>query len=84
LLFNCHVSARHAVKVEYPGNESRLPDDFERTLFRISSPLPDMFGRAARDMGLSIEDAGRGFVFNGDPVSVAQFFEIGTRPANLR
>jgi len=35
-------------------------------------------------MGLSTTEGARGFVFNGDPVSVAQFFEIGTRPANLR
>ena len=84
LLFNCHVSARHAMKVEYPGNESKLPDEFAKTLFRISSPLPDAFRQAATGMGLNTEEAARGFVFNGDPVSVAQFFEIGTRPANLR
>lgn len=35
LLFNCHVSSRHAMKIEYPGDESKLPDDFARTLFRI-------------------------------------------------
>lgn len=84
LLFNCHVSSRHASKFEYPGDEAKLPDEFAKTLFRISSPLPDAFRQAATGMGLSTEDAARGFVFNGDPVSVAQFFEIGTRPANLR
>jgi hypothetical protein len=84
LLFNCHVSARHSMKIEYPGNDSKLPDDFARKLFRISSPLPEPFRQAASSMGLSTEEGARGFVFNGDPVSVAQFFEIGTRPANLR
>lgn len=84
LLFNCHVSARHSMKSEYPGSESGLPDDFARTLFRSSSALPDAFRRAGGDMGLNLDDGARGFVFNGDPVSVAQFFEIGTRPANLR
>jgi hypothetical protein len=84
LLFNCHVSARHSLKSEYPGNESNLPDDFARTLYRSSSMLPDGFRRAGTEMGLNLDDGARGFVFNGDPVSVAQFFEIGTRPANLR
>jgi hypothetical protein len=84
LLFNCHVSSRHAVKLEYPGEEGKLPDDFARMLFRISSALPQGFRRAASTIGLSVDEAARGFVFNGDPVSVAQFFEIGTQPANLR
>jgi len=84
LLFNCHVSARHSVKIEYPENEAFLPDRRARTLFNISSLLPEVFIRAAAQIGLTIQSGARGFVFNGDPVSVAQFFEIGTRPANLR
>lgn len=84
LLFNCHVSSRHTVKIEYPGDVSKLPDDFAHTLFKNSTPLPEAFRRAASDIGLTTADGARGFVFNGDPVSVAQFFEIGTRPANLR
>jgi hypothetical protein len=84
LLFNCHVSSRHAMKIEYPGDEGNLPDDFARNLFRISVPLPQAFRKAASNMGLNTVEGARGFVFNGDPVSVAQFFEIGTQPANLR
>jgi hypothetical protein len=84
LLFNCHVSSRHTLKIEYPSDETKLPDEFARTLFRISTPLPEVFRRAASDIGLITTEGSRGFVFNGDPVSVAQFFEIGTRPANLR
>lgn len=84
LLFNCHVSARHSVKIEYPETEELLPDSRARTLFNISSLLPDVFVRAAAQTGLKINPGARGFVFNGDPVSVAQFFEMGTRPANLR
>jgi hypothetical protein len=84
LLFNCHVSSRHAMKFEYPSSESSLPDAFAKTLFNISSPLPAIFRNAASSIGLRVEEGSRGFVFNGDPVSVAQFFEIGTRPANLR
>jgi hypothetical protein len=84
LLFNCHVSARNSIKIEYPDNAAGLPERHARTLFNISSVLPETFVRAAGQVGLTILPGARGFVFNGDPVSVAQFFEIGMRPANLR
>ncbi len=84
LLLNCHVSSQHRSKVEYPDDESGLPDDFAKLLFRMSSPLPEQFRRAGEQIGLRVNEGARGCVFNGDPVAVAQFFEIGTRPANLR
>jgi hypothetical protein len=85
LFFNCHVSSRHALKIQYPSSDSQLPDELAKILFNISSPLPENFRRAAGEIGISTGgDGARGFVFNGDPVSVAQFFDIGTRPANMR
>jgi hypothetical protein len=78
LLFNCHVSASRARKVEYPAEESLLPDGFARTLFRISSQLPDNFLGAAQQLGVPAAAGSRGFVFNADPSSVVQFYEIGT------
>jgi hypothetical protein len=85
LFFNCHVSSRHSQKIEYPSGDSALPDDFAKMLFNVSSQLPDPFKRSAKEIGITTGgESARGFVFNGDPVSVAQFFDIGTRPANLR
>jgi|SRR5579871_389152 len=84
LLFNCRVSSRHSMKIDFPSDESRLPDEFSKMLFSLSGVLPAPFRRAANDIGISVGEGARGFVFNGDPVSVAQFFDIGTRPANLR
>lgn len=78
LLFNCHVSTRRAHKVEYPPTEAGLPDGFARTLFRISSPLPEPFLAAAQQLGVPAAAGSRGFVFNADPSSVVQFYEIGT------
>ncbi len=78
LLFNCHVSSRRAAKVEYPTETSLLPDQFAKTLFNISSTLPAGFLNAARQLGVAADDGARGFVFNGDPSSVVQFYEIGT------
>ncbi len=84
LLFNCHVSSQHSTKIEYPTDESRLPTESAKTLFNVSSILPAPFVRAGSGIGINVVEGSRGFVFNGDPVSVAQFFDIGTRPANLR
>ena len=84
LVLNCHVSSHASSKMEYPADASSLPDDFARTLFSISSCLPESFRKAAQQIGVKVLEGSRGFVFNGDPTSVVQFFEIGTRPANLR
>jgi len=78
LLFNCHISSRRSAKIEYPTGEGSLPDGFARTLFDISSKLPGNFLAAAAQLGVSAIDGSRGFVFNGDPSSIVQFYEIGT------
>lgn len=78
LIFNCHVSSRRSSKIEYPASDSRLPDGFARTLFEISSPLPLNFLAAAKQLGVKTDEGSRGFIFNADPSSVVQFYEIGT------
>src|SRR5205823_13704781 len=82
LLFNCHLSSERASKIEYPSDPSNLPNEFARTLFTMSSPLPAQFIKAARETGIPLSEGARGFVFNADAASLVQFFEIGTRPAN--
>lgn len=78
LLFNCHISSRRGSKIEYPMDEVSLPDGFARTLFQISSPVPANFLAAAAQLGVNATEGSRGFVFNGDPSSIVQFYEIGT------
>jgi hypothetical protein len=84
LLFNVHLSSQRAAPIEFPDTDSTLPDDFARLLFGMSSPLPAYMRGAAQQEGFSISDGTRGFVFNGDMVSVIRFLDIGTRPSNLR
>ncbi len=84
LICNCHVSAQTSGKVEYPNSDENLPDNYARTLFGFSSPIPSPFQQTATSLGVKLNEGARAFVFNADPVSLAQFFEIGTRPANLR
>ena len=78
LLFNCHISSRKSAKIEYPTEETSLPDGFARSLFEISSRLPSNFLAAAAQLGVNAVEGSRGFVFNGDPSSIVQFYEIGT------
>lgn len=79
LLFNCHLSSTHSVKVEYPDDPGTLPNHLARMLFSISSVLPSTFVAAARSMGIHASAGARGFVFNADAASLVHFFEIGTR-----
>ena len=78
LLFNCHISSRRSAKIEYPIDERSLADGFARSLFEISSRLPANFLSAAAQLGVNAVEGSRGFVFNGDPSSIVQFYEIGT------
>lgn len=80
LLFNLHVTTGGAPEMVFPKSETDLQDEYSRMLFRMSSPLPAHLAKFAGDKGYEIEDGSRGFIFNGDPQCIVDFFEIGTRP----
>jgi hypothetical protein len=80
LLFNLHVTGGGGSEIVFPTSEAGLGDDYSRMLFRMSSALPGHLARFAGDKGYSISDGSRGFIFNGDPQCIVDFFEIGTRP----
>jgi len=84
LLFNCHLSSQRAASVEYPSSPEALPNEFAKTLFTMSSVIPDPFRRSAAQSAINLNEGARGFVFNADVAALVQFFDIGTRPANLR
>jgi hypothetical protein len=80
LLFNLHVTVGGGTEIVFPISESGLVDEYSRMLFRMSSQLPIHLAKFAGDKGYSIADGSRGFIFNGDPKCIVDFFEIGTRP----
>lgn len=84
LVFNCHISSDRSAKIEYPTSAEGLGNNFAKTLFGISSELPSQFVNAGKQVGLAMSPGARGFVFNADATSLVQFFEIGTRPSNMR
>ncbi|MFP2926107.1 VWA domain-containing protein [Pyxidicoccus sp. 3LG] len=84
LLLNVHLSAHPAMPIQYPDSEAQLPDAHARLLFQLSSTLTPGMRSAAKEEGLQLGEAARGFVFNADIISLIKFLNIGTRPSNLR
>lgn len=84
LLFNLHVSSSGGDAVKFPISDAGLSDNYAKLLFRMSSPLPAHLQRVAEEKGIKATMESRGFVFNGDIAEIVDFFDIGTRAAQLR
>src|ERR1700686_2166556 len=54
LLFNIHVSSTPASPIQFPGEESPLPDNFAKVLFRMSSTLPDYMKNIAAEEAIPV------------------------------
>lgn len=84
LLLNLHVSARGGQPVQFPTTDSALPDQYAKLLFRMSSQLPQHLVGVAQEKGITASFESRGFMFNADAEQIVNFFDIGTRPSQLR
>ena len=84
LLFNCHISSKPLDPIVFPDHDDNLPDTFARTLYSVSSPLPDGLRDLARAENFDLSANTRGFAFNADLVELIRFLDIGTRASNLR
>jgi uncharacterized protein YegL len=70
--------------VVFPSNVEEMPDFSSRSMFEMSSPLPENLRRAAEEiLGTELASSARGIVYNSDIAGIVQGLEIGTRPANL-
>jgi hypothetical protein len=65
----------------FPNDERVIQDRFGKSLFRMSSLLPPHALEAAAAKGYDVRPGARGFVFNAGIEAIADFFDIGTRPA---
>jgi hypothetical protein len=81
LLFNLHVDVGEGNPLIFPNDERALKDRFGKALFRMSSLLPPHAVEAAARKGYDVRPGARGFVFNAGIEAIADFFDIGTRPA---
>lgn len=84
LLFNLHVSTTGSDPVKFPASDAGLPDAYARMLFQMSSPLPPHLHKAAEEKGIPATMESRGFMFNAEVTEIVDFFDIGTRAAQLR
>jgi hypothetical protein len=84
LFFNCCLSATPSDPFLFKGNGELMPDQFARTLFLMSSVLPEPIVEKARAAGQELEPNARGMAYNADMVSLIKFLDLGTRAATLR
>lgn len=84
LLFNLHVSVNGGDPVKFPTSDASLGDSYAKLLFRMSSPLPPHLQKAAEEKGIRATMESRGFMFNAETAEIVDFFDIGTRAAQLR
>ncbi|OZY86038.1 hypothetical protein CBP51_03130 [Cellvibrio mixtus] len=84
LLFNLHVSTSGGDPVRFPISDAPLNDDYAKLLFRMSSALPPHLQKVAQEKGIKATMESKGFVFNGEISEIVDFFDIGTRAAQLR
>ena len=84
LLFNCHLSDKSTVPLQYPDGDSNLREEHARQMFRMSSVMPPASREHAALLGIPVRENSRCCVFNADMVSLVQFLDIGTRgPSGL-
>ena len=84
LLLNLHVSSLAATAISFPASDVGLPDQYAKLLYRMSSQLPYHLVKVAQDKGRTVSSESRGYIFNADTADIVDFFDIGTRPAQLR
>ena len=84
LLLNLHVSSLAATAISFPASDVGLPDQYAKLLYRMSSQLPSHLVKVAQEKGRTVSSESRGYIFNADTADIVDFFDIGTRPAQLR
>jgi hypothetical protein len=84
LLFNFHLSAAPATPILLPAKEEELPaaaiDDskYARSLFRMSSQLPETLVAQARLNGFDVRKDARGMAFNATYLNLEMLISMGT------
>ncbi len=82
LLCNLHISSEKAAPISFPDNEAMLPDQFAKTLFRMSSVIPESMHQTVSEiLGTSVRLSSdtRFFTFNGNEVDIVKFLRVGTQ-----
>jgi len=72
-------------KILFPNESVLLPNEAARTLFDMSSVIPEPLRRRAEQLETEIplSSGARGFVYNATSNDLSRFFDIGT-PQNIQ
>lgn len=85
LLYNLHVDKGADREIIFPDSEANLPDKYAALLFRISSRFPPHIADKARQKGYTVGAESRFFMHRAAGAKlITDFFDLGTRAANLR
>lgn len=84
LLFNLHLSDSPAPAAHFPSSEDSLPNSYAKMLYRMSSKLPPHLRDFALEKRFKVDSDSKGFIFNADAVEIVDFFDIGTRAAQMK
>lgn len=82
LLCNLHISSDGSTSIAFPDNPSSLPNAFARTLFNMSSVIPESMYQSVKDAlggGVELSSGTRFFTFNGNEVDIVKFLRVGTQ-----
>jgi hypothetical protein len=79
LLYNLHLSGLAASPITFPAESAKLPDEYAKMLFGISSEVPPQICEELNLEGYPAAPGTRGFAFNADGGALVQFLDIGTR-----
>ena len=80
LIINLHLSSRSSQSIRFPATSDGINDKHAKTLFDMSSELPQFALNQLTAMGESIKIGSRAFIFNADLASVITMLNVGTSP----
>ena len=72
-----------ARKILFPNESVQLPNEAARTLFDMSSVIPNQLRKSAEGLEIVLAVGARGFAYNATSTELTRFFSIGT-PANTQ
>ena len=79
LIFNVHISSKQN-EIQFPASRSDVgADEHANFLFQISSKVPDVYKRAAKDLDLGdLKPGSKGLISNASPETLIKFINFGS------
>jgi hypothetical protein len=65
-------------RLVFPSDSAKLPNESARSLFEMSSVLPEALRKNAAGREISLDPGARGFIYNATSKDLTSFLDIGT------